>query len=136
VRHEGEETGDDDGILSATRPDTPGTSTASTAPTRDAAAPAVAGPQQPALSDAVADGTDRSESGSADATQPVQATGSTQPVPATGSGEATTQPVPTAGPDQPGGGNSPATDQDATQRLEPVGRSRSKPAAKESRPRA
>ena len=64
-------------------------------------------PQQPALPDAAEDASDRSANGNADATQPI---------PANGSADATTQTV-------PAGGSHPA-DQDATQRLEPVGKPR------------
>jgi hypothetical protein len=110
----GERSGEDEGILSATRPDT---STASTTE-----------PQQPALPDAAEDASDRSADGSAD----------TQPIPANGSADATTQTVPAAasGTGQPTAGGSHPADQDATQRLEPVGKPRTpKGPGREGKPR-
>jgi hypothetical protein len=162
---------DDDGeaMLSATRPDTPSTSAASTGITPGASssatdttpgtsgsptatalgatasppsatpastatasdAPGLAAdttqPQQPALTDADADA-DRSANGGTDATQPIVANGSA---------DATTQTVPAAmaGPDRPAAGGL-APDQDATQRLEPVGKPRNpKAPGKEGKPR-
>jgi hypothetical protein len=161
---------DDDGeaMLSATRPDTPSTSAASTGITPGASssatdttpgtsgsptatalgatasppsatpastatasdAPGLAAdttqPQQPALTDA--DAADRSADGGTDATQPIVANGSA---------DATTQTVPAAmaGPDRPAAGGL-APDQDATQRLEPVGKPRNpKAPGKEGKPR-
>jgi hypothetical protein len=111
----GEQPGEGDGVLSATRPDTPAAATTE--------------PQQPVLSDAVEDASDRAASGSADATQPV---------PANGSADATTQAVPAAPPGtgQPADAGSGAADQDATQRLEPVGKPRSpKAPGREGKPR-
>jgi len=110
-----ERSGEDDGMLSATRPGTPAAATTE--------------PQQPALSDAVEDTTDRSANGSVDATQPI---------PAKGSADATTQTVPAAegATGQPAGGGSHAIGQEATQRLEPVGKPRSSKApGREGRPR-
>jgi hypothetical protein len=144
-----EEAGDDqadhgEGMLSATRPDTPDPVAASitTEPaasiTTAPGAPAASGasgsatfttqPQQPALPDATEEAAERSENGSADAT--------TETVPANGSTDATTETVPAAaGADQTAGGGGPALDQDATQRLEPVGKPRaSKPPTGESKP--
>jgi hypothetical protein len=99
----GERSGEGEGILSATRP---GTSAATTTE-----------PQQPALPDATEDATDRAGNGSADATQPI---------PANRSADATTETVPAAasGTGQPTAGGSHRADQDATQRLEPVGKPR------------
>jgi hypothetical protein len=105
-----------EGMLSAIRPDTPA---------------------------ALDSGTDRSENGAAVSTQPTPAAqpenGSaeaTQPVPA-GNASEVTDPAATGAselPDRAADGRAGAADQDATQRLEPVG---NKPgAAKEDRPRA
>jgi hypothetical protein len=144
---DGERSGENDGMLSATRPEMPagsassattppGAATAATAMTPAPAlgeapggsAAATTEPQQPALSDAAEDATERSANGSADTTQPVLASAST---------EATTETVPAAaaGTGQPAGGG-PAPDQDATQRLEPVGKPRSSKApGREGKPR-
>jgi cell division septum initiation protein DivIVA len=119
----------DDGMVSAARPDTPD-------PT-----PAEADdqPEQPALSDAVDESADGSAAGDGEATQPVLTSTNaetTQPSPADDPA-ATTQPTPPAAANGEGG----STDQDATQRLEPVGngdtKSRSsKPPAKEGKNRS
>jgi hypothetical protein len=125
----------DDGMLSAARPDTPD-------PT-----PAEADdqPEQPALSDAVDESADGSEVSDGEATQPVLTSTTaetTQPSP-TDDPAATTQPTPPAAakaaPDS-ANGEGGSTDQDATQRLEPVGNSgtksrSSKPPAKEGKNR-
>jgi hypothetical protein len=155
-----EQPGEDTGMLSATRPDIPAASAPSpasassstTAPlpttpagaagSATATAPASASgaavggsaaattqPQQPALPESAEEGTDRSANGSADATQPDLASGST---------DATTETVPaaSAGTGQPADGGIPAPDDDATQRLEPVGKPRSsKPSGREGKPR-
>jgi hypothetical protein len=142
AHRDGVETGDDEagqseGILSATRPDTPAPATSATATAADTstAAPEASGsatlttqPQQPALPDAAEDTAERSGNDSADATEPAPANGSadtaTQPIPANGSTDATTETVPAAaaGADQPPDSGGGALDQDATQRLEPVGK--------------
>jgi hypothetical protein len=137
---DGTGTGDEE-MLSATRPDDP---------------------QQPALTDAVDDGGDRSGNGSSELTPPAPAGAEiTQPDPETGAeitqpgpgaGAEITQPGPEAGADatQPvpvaaGAGNDGAadgegrtSDPDATQLLEPVGdKARStKPATKEGKTRS
>ena len=127
----------DDGMLSATRPGDP-----------DLSLPEAADqPEQPSLSEVVDDGADGSadgDAGSADgnpeATQPVLTSTTaetTQPTPADDPA-ATTQPTPPAAGSANGEGG--PGDQDATQRLEPVGnggaKSRSsKPAAKEGKAR-
>jgi hypothetical protein len=74
-------------------------------------------PQQPVPPDP-GGATDESASGGADATQPLAANGSS---------DATTQAVPAtaAEANQPVDGGGQAPDQDATQRLEPVGKPRS-----------
>jgi len=111
----GERSGEGEGILLATRP---GTQAAITTE-----------PQQPALPDAAEDAGDRSAKGSADATQPI---------PANGSADATTQTVPAAasGTGRPTAGGSHPADQDATQRLEPVGKPRTpKDPGREGKPR-
>jgi hypothetical protein len=127
----------DDGMLSATRPGDP-----------DLSLPEAADqPEQPTLSEVVdgsadgsADGDDGSADGNPEATQPVLTSTTaetTQPAPADDPA-ATTQPTsPAAGSANGEGGPG---DQDATQRLEPVGnggaKSRSsKPAAKEGKAR-
>ena len=127
----------DDGMLSATRPGDP-----------DLSLPEAADqPEQPTLSEVVDDSADRSPDGDAEsadgnpeATQPVLTSTTaetTQPAPADDPA-ATTQPTsPAAGSANGEGGPG---DQDATQRLEPVGnggaKSRSsKPAAKEGKAR-
>jgi hypothetical protein len=127
-------------MLSATRPDAP---------------------QQPALTDAVDDGGDRSGNGSSELTQPAPAAAEvTQPGPETGAevtqpgpgagaeitqpgpeaGADATQPVPAAadaGNDGAADGEGRTSDPDATQLLEPVGnKARStKPATKEGKTR-
>ncbi len=125
-----------DEMLSATRPDTPD-------PT-----PAEADdqPEQPALSDAVDERADGSAVSDGEATQPVLTSTTaetTQPSPADDPA-ATTQPtspaVAKAAPGSANGEDGP-TDQDATQRLEPVGNSgtksrSSKPTAKEGKNRS
>ena len=125
---EDEEAGDDEAdrdesMLSATRPDMPDPAAASVA--TDPAAPGASGPatvstqpQQPALPDATEETAERSGNGGADApTQPVQVNGSV---------DATTESVPAAAAaGQTADGGSHALDQDATQRLEPVGKPRS-----------
>jgi hypothetical protein len=110
----GERSGEGEGILSAARPGTPAAITTE--------------PQQPALPDAAEDTSDRSANGSED----------TQPIPANGSADATTQTVPAAasGTGQPTAGGSHPADQDATQRLEPVGKPRTpKGPGREGKPR-
>jgi hypothetical protein len=119
----------DGGMLSATRPDTP---TAESAPVISEEASGGSAPddrpQQPALADADADADDagagagRPANGSAEATQPVEAT---QPAPADSTAESTN---PDAG----------SSDQDATERLEPVGNNpgAAKAAGKEDKPPA
>jgi hypothetical protein len=133
---DGEEAdGDEDGggMLSATRPDTP--AAASTQDATVTSAPAATGlastpgspgasisaavttrPEQPALPD-TDDTTDRSANGGPDTTQPMAANGSA---------DATTETVPaaTAEADRPADGGDHAPDQDATQRMEPVGKPR------------
>src|SRR5829696_2607468 len=116
-----------EGVLSTTRPDAqdPAAAPIATAPSASTATPGAPGsaavttqPQQPALPDATEEAAERSGNGSADAT--------TQPVQANGSADATTETVPAAaGADQAADGGSRALDQDATQRLEPVGKPRS-----------
>jgi hypothetical protein len=135
---DGDGTGDE-GMLSAVRPEAP---------------------QQPSLTDATED---RSADGSAETTQPAPATdaeatrpdptggaGTTQPVPVVeatadtaqpGQGAEATQPVPPAAGSAPDGAadaESEGPDQDATQRLEPVGNKArpAKPAAKETKTRS
>jgi hypothetical protein len=118
---DGSDTGE--GMLAATRPDTP---TAESAPVISEEASAGSAPddrpQQPADADTDADGAGRPANGSAEATQPVEAT---QPAPADSTAEITN---PDAGP----------SDQDATQRLEPVGNKPGtlKAAGKEGKPQA
>jgi hypothetical protein len=99
----GDEAGDE-GMLSATRPDAP---------------------QQPALTDAVDDGSDRAPNGGGEVTQPGPTTGAE-----------VTQPDPGTGADGVGDGEGRTSDQEATQRLEPVGnKARSAtPAATEDKP--
>jgi hypothetical protein len=82
-------------------------------------------PQQPALTDAVDDGGDRAATGGAEVTQPDPSTGAE-----------VTQPGPGTGADGVGDGEGRTSDQEATQRLEPVGnKARSaKPAAGEGKP--
>jgi hypothetical protein len=129
-----------DGMLSATRPDTPPASLEE---------PGLAGtdepPRPPVLTDTVDDGSAGSSSADSDA-PPALDTGSaatTQTTPAADTTDAT-QPVPTvaSGPSEgPDDGEGDARDQDATQRLEPVGnggnnKGRSpKPVAKEGKGR-
>ncbi len=131
----------DDGMLSATRPGDP-----------DLSLPEAADqPEQPTLSEVVddsadgsADGDAESADGNPEATQPVLTSTTaetTQPAPADDPA-ATTQPTPPAAQSAAGSGNGEGGpgDQDATQRLEPVGnggaKSRSsKPAAKEGKAR-
>ena len=183
AEHGGEDAGVGEGMLSATRPDTPSASAFSTAtapsastsaiatptattgsatsgsatvaapgsaaastpgaatssppatPASAAAAPAASGlaavttePQQPALPDA-GDTANRSVNGGVDATQPIAATGTA---------DATTEAVPAAAADagQPTDGGEHASDQDATQRLEPVGKPRTaKAPGREGKPR-
>jgi hypothetical protein len=111
IQHDGEEDGggedDGEGMLSATRPDTP----AATAPDISASSSAAVTtePQQPVLPDAD-DATDRPANGGADATQPLAATQSA---------DDTTQTVPAAAAGADGGGSS-ASEPDVTQRLEPA----------------
>jgi cell division septum initiation protein DivIVA len=131
----------DDGLLSATRPGDP-----------DLSLPEAADqPEQATLSEVVDDSADRSADGDAEsadgnpeATQPVLTSTTaetTQPTPADDPA-ATTQPTPPATQSAAGSANGEGGpgDQDATQRLEPVGnggaKSRSsKPAAKEGKAR-
>ena len=121
-----------DGMLSASRPGTGGPARPGT----------VDRPEQPALSDAVAESADGSPSGDAEATQPAltSTAETTQPAPADDPA-ATTQPTPPAANGATGPANGEAgPDPDATQRLEPVGntgpKSRSsKPASKEGKGR-
>jgi len=115
AQRDGEEAADDEadggqGILSATRPDSPDAA----GPEASASASATTQPQQPALPDGTEEAAGRPGDGGADAT--------TQPVQASGSADATTETVPAAGADQAADGGSRALDQDATQRLEPVGK--------------
>ena len=132
---------DGDGLLSATRPGV-----------ADPSPPEAADqPEQPSLPNAVddsadgsADGNAESADGNPEATQPVLTSTTaetTQPNPADDPA-ATTQPTPPADPAAAGSANGEGGpgDQDATQRLEPVGnggaKSRSsKPAAKEGKVR-
>jgi hypothetical protein len=119
------------GMLSATRPDTP-TGDSAPATSEEASEEASAGsastdgPEQGSLPDTDDSGAARSANGSAEATQPVEVT---QPAPADSTAELTDP----AGAGEPSG----SADQDATQRLEPVG---NKPgaakAAKEGKPQA
>ena len=118
---DGSDTGE--GMLAATRPDTP---TEESAPLTSEEASGGSAPsdrpQQPALPDTDDAAAGRPADGSAEATQPVEAT---QPAPADSTAEITN---PDAG----------SSDQDATQRLEPVG---NKPGAakangKEGKPQA
>jgi hypothetical protein len=130
-----------EGMLSATRPDTPAAAPAP-APSAGASrqAPSADRSQQPALPDADDPGADRSENGGAETTQPVPAA---QTGPADGAAETTetletVEPAAAAGDGEAPGptadGEAGSSDQDATQRLEPVG---NKPgAAKEGKPRA
>jgi cell division septum initiation protein DivIVA len=128
------EADDGDGMLSATRPGDPGLSGPETADQ----------PEQPSLSDAVDDGADGPADGDAEATQPAltaTTAEATQPAPADDP-DATTQSAPPAVQSAAGSANGEGGpgDQDATQRLEPVGnggaKSRpSKPAAKEDKAR-
>ena len=97
-------------------------------------------PQQPALTDAVDDGGDRSGNGSSELTQPGPETGAeiTQPGPETAADA--TQPVPVAagaGNDGAADGEGRTSDPDATQLLEPVGNkaSSTKPPTKEGKTR-
>ena len=126
AQRDGEEAADDEadrgeGILSATRPDSPD------AAVPEASAAATPQPQQPALPDGTQEAAERPGNGGADAT--------TQPVQASGSADATTETVPAAGADQAADGGSRALDQDATQRLEPVGKPDSaKAPTRESKP--
>jgi hypothetical protein len=123
-----------DGMLSATRPDTPDRRPAE----------ADDQPEQPALSDAVDESADGSAVSDGEATQPVVTSTTaetTQPSPADDPAS-TTQPTPPAAA-APGSANGEggSTDQDATQRLEPVGNSgtksrSSKPTAKEGKNRS
>jgi hypothetical protein len=119
-----------EGMLLATRPDTP---TAESAPvTADEAsgdAAAIDRPQQPALPDADDAGTGRSGSGGAEAAQPAPADSTAEITDPAGSGE-----LPGQAADDLAG----SPDQDATQRLEPVGDKpgAAKPAAKEGKPGA
>jgi hypothetical protein len=128
----------EDGMLSATRPETPATLGEPGPAATDEL------PLEPALTDSPGDGPDRPSSGDAEM-RPALDTGSaatTQPTPAA-PGDAT-QPVPAAAdePDEaPGNGEGGADDQDATQRLAPVANGGSnnprspKPAAKEGKGR-
>jgi hypothetical protein len=132
---DGADAGED--MLSATRPDTP---TAESAPvTSDEAsgddAAATDRPQQPDLPDAVDAGTGRSANGSAEATQPVAAA---QPAPADSTAEITDPAGSGELPGQAADDLAGSPDQDATQRLEPVGNKpgAAKPAAKEDKPGA
>jgi hypothetical protein len=120
TQRDGEEDGagedDGDGMLSATRPDTPAatapeisTSSSAMAAGASTSAAVTTQPQQPVLPDAD-DATDRSANGGADATQPLTANRSA---------DDTTQTVPAAAAGADGGGSS-ASEQDATQRLEPA----------------
>jgi cell division septum initiation protein DivIVA len=144
----------EDGMLSATRPDTPATPGGRPGP---AATDEL--PLQPALTDAPGDGGDRPLSG--DASDPLS-TGDAETPPGLDTGPAaTTQPAPAAAIDAtepvpatvdepaeaqpdaeaPGNGEAGADDQDATQRLAPVNgggnnpRSPNKPVAKEGKGR-
>ena len=125
-----------EGMLLATRPDTP---TAESAPvTADEAsgdAAAIDRPQQPALPDADDAGTGRSGSGGAEATQPA---GAAQPAPADSTAEITDPAGSGELPGQAADDLAGSPDQDATQRLEPVGDKpgAAKPAAKEGKPGA
>jgi hypothetical protein len=131
----------EDGMLSATRPDTPATPTGPPGP---AATDEL--PLQPALTDTPGDGDDRSSSGDGDdrlstGHAETLSTGDAETLPALDTGpDATTQPAPAAAVDAtqpvpaavdepaearpdaetPGNGEGSADDQDATQRLDPV----------------
>jgi hypothetical protein len=119
AHRDGEEASDDEAdrgedMLSATRPD----SQDPAAPEASGSATVTTQPQQPALPDATEEAAERSGNGSTDAI--------TQPVQADGPHDATTETVPAAaGADQTADAGSRALDQDATQRLEPVGKPRS-----------
>jgi hypothetical protein len=120
-----------EGMLAATRPDTP------TAESPPAASEASGGPgdrtQQPALPDTDTDTDDadagRSANGSAEATQPDPADSTAEITDPAGSGE------PSGSADD---GQAGSSDQDATQRLEPVGNQpgAAKAAGKEGKPQA
>jgi hypothetical protein len=138
--HDEDSQGDGEGMLSATRPDTPAaastqdatvTSASATAtglasstpssPGASASAAVTTQPQQAALPD-TDDATDRSANGGADTTQPIAANGSTD---ATTETDPAAEAEAAAEADQPADGGGHAPDQDATQRMEPVGKPRS-----------
>ena len=131
-----DESGAGEGMLSATRPDTP---TAESAPATSEEVSGGSGPtdrpQQSALPDADDAGAGRSANGSAETTQPVEAT---QPAPADRTAEITDP----AGSGEPSGsaadGQAGSSAQDVTQRLEPVGNKPgvAKATAKEGEPQA
>jgi hypothetical protein len=110
-----------EGMLSATRPDTPADESA------------------PLTSDEASDtddaGAGRSTNGSVEATQPVEAA---QPAPADSTAEITEPAGSGELPGQAADGPAGSSDQDATQRLEPVGNQpgAAKPNAKEGKPQA
>jgi cell division septum initiation protein DivIVA len=156
VPEQGADAESGDGMLSATRPGAPdlsgpetarpgapgpsGPETATRPGAPDPSRQADERPEQPALSDAVDDGADGSADEDAEATQPVLTSTSaetTQPTPADDPA-ATTQP--TQGAAGSANGEGGPGDQDATQRLEPIGnggaKSRSsKPPAREGKGR-
>jgi hypothetical protein len=111
---------DGEGTLSATRPDAPAATSTQDATVVSASPTATdvdsAQPQQPAFPD-TDDAADRSANGGADTTQPTATNGSA---------DVTTETVPATAAEagQPADGG-PAPDQDATQRMEPVGKPRS-----------
>ena len=128
----------EDGMLSATRPETPAT----LGEPRPAATDEL--PLQPALTDTPGDGSDRPSSGDAETLPALDAgpAATTQPTPA--AAVDTTQPVPTSADEPaeaPRNGEGGADDQDATQRLTPVANGVNtssgppKPAAKEGKGR-
>jgi hypothetical protein len=122
-----------EGMLSATRPDSPD----------PLPVEADDQPERPGLSDAVDDSTDGSAASDGEATQPVLTSTTAETSPADDPA-ATTQPTqPAAAKAAPGSANGEggSADQDATQRLEPVGNSgtksrSSKPPAKEGKNRS
>jgi cell division septum initiation protein DivIVA len=141
---------DSDGMLSATRPGSPdlseaeataqgeapdqtaatGRGDAADRPEQPAVSEAVIGAERPAVPDGSSDGVDGLRNGDADATQPTltAATGEiTQPAPV-GDPAATTEPNPPAeGAAASVNGEAGSGDEDATQRLEPVGNTGTKP---------
>jgi hypothetical protein len=117
-----------EGMLAATRPETPTDESApATSEEASGGSASTDHPQPPSLPDTDDGGAGRSANGSVEATQPVE---TTQPAPADSTAEIT---------DPAGSGEPPGSaDQDATQRLEPVGDKpgAAKAAAKEGKPQA